>query len=278
MQVLWHIPWRLGEASLNHQRFCCAHVWEDKDGGNRLYHWLWDREKTKRTKGCLLKSSSKKRTKWQPYWFSKCSGILFSWRGDVCGVPGLFRRQMDQWRTNQPQGALPGVRCAIFFVPPLFCFCRSRMPSNPPYKQRGRRKKYNNSQARHFPIILAGEEQTATNDNSLVRKVCIQVRWWPLLVRLLPTTRAQCYYQPAQCQLATIKVPFKIEFCLALPKLTLCIQPDPLIPCQSCLHSISLKPLFCLFAAACLSLASQSPPWQPSLSVRPLSRLSFEPR
>lgn len=38
--------------------------------------------------------------------------------------------------------------------------------------------------------------------------------------RLLPTTRAQCYYQPAQCQLATILVPFKIErstLCSAVP-------------------------------------------------------------
>lgn len=36
---------------------------------------------------CLLKSSSK-HAKRQPYWFSKCSGIPFSWRGDVYGVPG----------------------------------------------------------------------------------------------------------------------------------------------------------------------------------------------
>lgn len=58
-------------------------------------------------------SSSKKHTKRQPYWFSKCSGVPFklAWRCLWCTC------SRDEWTvtTNpQPQGALPGVRCRLF--------------------------------------------------------------------------------------------------------------------------------------------------------------------
>lgn len=44
-----------------------------------------------------IKSSSK-HTKRQPYWFSKCSGILSGWHGGVCGEPGS-KTNGQRWQT-----------------------------------------------------------------------------------------------------------------------------------------------------------------------------------
>lgn len=93
------------------------------------------------------------------------AGVVMSAVYLVC-----FRRQMDQWRTNRPQGALPGVRYAIFSPSSCFASAALGFPQIPLINREEEEKKKNNSQAWHFPIILAGEEQTATNDNSLVRK------------------------------------------------------------------------------------------------------------
>lgn len=84
-----------------------------------LYHWLQERKKMS------IKSSSK-HTKRQPYWFSKCSGIPFGWRGDVCGVPGS--KTNGQWQ--QIVHKVPFQVYAVAFSL-LFCSCSSEMLPKP---------------------------------------------------------------------------------------------------------------------------------------------------
>lgn len=83
------IPWREGRLSLNHQQFWCAQVQGDE--WTKEIIWIIGYENKKMS----VKSSSK-HTKRQPYWFSKCSGIPFSWSGDVCGLPGS--KTNGQWQ------------------------------------------------------------------------------------------------------------------------------------------------------------------------------------
>lgn len=156
-------------------------------------------------KEMMFVKSSSKHTKRQPYWFSKCSGIPFGWRGDVCGVPGS--KTNGQWQQMELVSTRCPSRCTLWHFPSvLFLFtCTSEMlPSNLELKQI----------TSYYHRWQKTNHNSNNDDNKRIHVRIIGVRSGKVvhpLPWLLPTNRAQCYYQPAQCQLATILVPFKIE-------------------------------------------------------------------
>lgn len=101
--------------------------------------------------------------------------------------------------TNHPRGALPGVRRNVSL---LLSHRSFSMPQR---------------SLKNQPLIIFCS-------NSKRQQKCA-FRWGSACcAAYLPATWAQCYYQPAHCQLAPILVPFKIA---SLPKLTICVQPLP---------------------------------------------------
>lgn len=114
-----------GRLSLNHQRFRCAHVQEDK-WTEEIICIIGYEEKKKKKKS--VKSSSKHTQRSDSPIDSLSVQVSRSgWRGDVCGVPGFE----DKWTVttkNRPQGALPGVCCGLSL---LFRSCSSEMLLKP---------------------------------------------------------------------------------------------------------------------------------------------------
>lgn len=113
----------------------------------------------------------------------------------------LVRRQMDSGNKSSlfPQDALPGVRCGVSL---LLCSCSSEMLPKPQAQQI----------TSNYLCWKKTNDNSNNDNNKRIHVTFHGVHSGKVVpLRLLPTNRAQCYYQPAQCQLAIILVPFKIE-------------------------------------------------------------------
>lgn len=152
-----------GKASLNHQRFWCAHAQEDR--GNYSYRWLPKKRKS-------VKSSSKQ-TKRQPYRFSKCSGIPTSWRGVVYGVPGS--KTNGQWQQIGHK-----VPFQVYAVPFPFPSVPAALRCSP------------KPQLQHFQLFsLEKRMMTATNvNNERIRLRILSVHSGKVVPPLAPTDHA----------------------------------------------------------------------------------------
>lgn len=110
MQVLWHTMKERGRLSLNHQRFWCAHVQEDR--GNYLYHWLQEKKQKKPQKNqCLLNRAANKQSD-SP--IGSLSVQVSRLAGVVLSAVYLVWRQMDS--DNKSATRCPS-RCMLSHFP-----------------------------------------------------------------------------------------------------------------------------------------------------------------
>lgn len=197
--------------------------------------------------------SSSKHTKRQPYWFSTCSGILVWW----CLWCTWFE---DKWTVGTNRACFHKIPFQVYAV--AFPFCSVLLL-----------RCYPNLRVQQL-ILIIFIRRNSNNDNN--KRTYVR----SIGAHSCSAPAAQCYCQPAQCQLATVLVPFKMKISpcppQSLPKPTPCFQPAPsLVPTQYLSLSQTTLYTLPLRSNRALSSLTESPSWQQLLPVRPFSRPSF---